>query len=101
MSDDTPKGATLLTKWRFLSAIYDDPELHALSMMCFSRYRDGYFASHPEEQPSCPKADAEWERMMRGDPEPFGEEFQERFLSTLLNDAKFRRAVQVALRGPQ
>ena len=56
--------------------------------------------------PSYPGADKpqKWEReqaarerRLRGEPEPFGEEFQEQFLQTVVLDSEFALAVRTAL----
>lgn len=36
-------------------------------------------------------------RQLRGEPEPFSEEFKERYLATLLRDPEWALAVQIAL----
>lgn len=76
-------------------------EVHRTLMNCSPLYAQAYYASHPDEEPRCAKADAAWLRKINGQPEPFSEEFQERFLSTVLNDDQFRRALLVAMKGPQ
>jgi len=55
-------------------------------------------ASFPGEEPRCEIFDRKWLRKMRGVPEPFPQDWQERFISSLLYGEKFRLAVRAALR---
>jgi hypothetical protein len=72
---------------------FEDPELHALAMNCFTGYQDAFYASNPHLRPT-KKEDAAWLRKINGEPEPFGKQFQERLLQTLIVETDFQAAVK-------